>query len=724
VSGVRAVRERREVSVERVEEPAAPQLRVGAVNDPAELDAERRAAQALSVQRDWEPDLRGVEVHDDAVARRAADSIGAAAFTRGSDIYVGSEYEAGTPHGNHVLAHELAHVEQGHGPDEIHRFPATALSAGPVDWSGETTSVFRPSGGVSGGVYILTSTDTDGGIKKVVVKPIFGASGIGAKETGESLSFGDKALSSLLGISTPTSRPVKGGSAEFAQLVQVCSPHQPAKPEPDTEGADMWQPLSAAKSFVVMGEVPGTSVASLADKAATDPASMNALYRSVLDEDFVADMGRVSVGDILIGNNDRMVAGAMNLGNIMVAMSEGRSKLWAIDTNAVLGKNFNPNEVVKKGSTSSTMQGGFENAKSNLKAGGGRERIEGFYEILIRRMKAADPAKLPGDTGPSAVETFEMYYRASSARLIAAFELGWDTALVDIFALLNTKEGRAKMKSLTDEAKDTEAEDDLSYTALKLNAGYLASKALGDDDDKASEDLGALAAAKYLATFDPTSIMFPADEFHHTAAKIPSGDAYSADLAHPDSLPPAAKISQVKRGIRYDEAKLADIGVGVANAKAELAGLGTKSKGRGKGKKEQPRNRTVAGTFVADTYLVGAGSYRASAAVHRLTELVDSVVLATGGNLKPSNAKAAIPGAKAAVTFTPMLEANLQAYSRVLRDDAKAVGKIKKYDRRADLAGKLTDAAANADDMLARLDKQVKLKNPSMLVEILASKAR
>jgi len=78
----------------------------------------------------------------------------------------------------------------------------------------------------------------------------------------------------------------------------------------------------------------------------------------------------------------------------------------------------------------------------------------------------------------------------------------------------------------------------------------------------------------------------------------------------------------------------------------------------------------------------------------------------------------------AAVTFTPMLEANLQAYSRVLRDDAKAVGKIKKYDRRADLAGKLTDAAANADDMLARLDKQVKLKNPSMLVEILASKAR
>jgi hypothetical protein len=279
------------------------------------------------------------------------------------------------------------------------------------------------------------------------------------------------------------------------------------------------------------------------------------------------------------------------------------------------------------------------------------------------------------------------------------------------------------MKALTDEATDTEAEDDLDYTALKLNAGYLASKAAGEDDQKASEDLGALASAKYLAKLDPASIMFPADEFHHTAAKLPSGDAYSADLSHPEALPPAAKISQVKKGVKYDEAKLAAIGVAVGDAKAELSALGTKSKGRGKNKKEQPRNRTVAGAFVADTYLVGAGSYRAAASVLTLTGVIDTVVMAAGGNLKPNTARAALPGARAAATFTPVLEANLQAYGRALREEARAVGNIKKYRERKQLAGTLSDAAANTDDMLGRLDKQVKLKNPAMLVEILAGKA-
>ncbi|MFI0793732.1 DUF4157 domain-containing protein [Micromonospora rubida] len=52
-----------------------------------------------------------VRVHADPAANQAADRLGAAAYTTGDHIYFGSgRYAPGTPAGERLLAHELAHV--------------------------------------------------------------------------------------------------------------------------------------------------------------------------------------------------------------------------------------------------------------------------------------------------------------------------------------------------------------------------------------------------------------------------------------------------------------------------------------------------------------------------------------------------------------------------------------------------------------------------------------
>jgi len=65
------------------------------------------------MQAQFSAEFSRVRVHDDAPAAALASSIGARAFTRGSDIFFGSgEYRYGTLAGRKLLAHELTHVVQ------------------------------------------------------------------------------------------------------------------------------------------------------------------------------------------------------------------------------------------------------------------------------------------------------------------------------------------------------------------------------------------------------------------------------------------------------------------------------------------------------------------------------------------------------------------------------------------------------------------------------------
>jgi hypothetical protein len=57
-------------------------------------------------------------VHTGPLSQQAADALDANAFTIGSDIHFGpGQFQPGTPHGDHLLAHELTHtVQQQFGP--------------------------------------------------------------------------------------------------------------------------------------------------------------------------------------------------------------------------------------------------------------------------------------------------------------------------------------------------------------------------------------------------------------------------------------------------------------------------------------------------------------------------------------------------------------------------------------------------------------------------------
>jgi hypothetical protein len=64
----------------------------------------------------------GVRIHDGAPAAQASTMLQARAFTHGSDIYFGSgQFDPASGEGEHVLAHELAHVVQSNSRGPAHR---------------------------------------------------------------------------------------------------------------------------------------------------------------------------------------------------------------------------------------------------------------------------------------------------------------------------------------------------------------------------------------------------------------------------------------------------------------------------------------------------------------------------------------------------------------------------------------------------------------------------
>lgn len=61
-------------------------------------------------------DLGGVMVHTGAAAQAASAELGAEAWTLGTDLYFAADtYAPGTPAGDHLIAHEIAHVVQQQG---------------------------------------------------------------------------------------------------------------------------------------------------------------------------------------------------------------------------------------------------------------------------------------------------------------------------------------------------------------------------------------------------------------------------------------------------------------------------------------------------------------------------------------------------------------------------------------------------------------------------------
>ena len=96
----------------------------GDAGDPQTVRAELGSGQPLEggirqrMQSAFGADFSGVRVHSDFAAQEASDRLDARAFTIGSDIAFGpGEYQPGTPVGDALIAHELAHVVQQQSSD-------------------------------------------------------------------------------------------------------------------------------------------------------------------------------------------------------------------------------------------------------------------------------------------------------------------------------------------------------------------------------------------------------------------------------------------------------------------------------------------------------------------------------------------------------------------------------------------------------------------------------
>lgn len=92
-------------------------------------------------------DFSSVRVHNDAGAHDLARSVNARAFTVGRDIiFSAGEYKPGTPSGDRLLAHELAHTVQQAGPEaRIDRWPQDVLSERAARKEGQEKGDERPS---------------------------------------------------------------------------------------------------------------------------------------------------------------------------------------------------------------------------------------------------------------------------------------------------------------------------------------------------------------------------------------------------------------------------------------------------------------------------------------------------------------------------------------------------------------------------------------------------
>ncbi|MBV9880008.1 MAG: DUF4157 domain-containing protein [Gemmatirosa sp.] len=99
-------------------------------------------------------DLGGARLHVGGPADAAARAFGAPAFTVGRDVHVDSAHHApGTPAGDRLVAHELAHVaQQGAGSDDA-RPGSRSLDVAPADDAAEREADVVAGGGrLAGGV--------------------------------------------------------------------------------------------------------------------------------------------------------------------------------------------------------------------------------------------------------------------------------------------------------------------------------------------------------------------------------------------------------------------------------------------------------------------------------------------------------------------------------------------------------------------------------------------
>jgi hypothetical protein len=446
-------------------------------------------------------------------------------------------------------------------------------------------------------------------VQKAVAKPVFGMNGLGMRETGEQLVASDRVMGQLLGLRAPASRVVRKGSVEFAELVKVCAPYQPARQgEEDTD----WRPLAQAESFVVMSEVPkATSIGSLADKAGTDKSAGRDLYRTLFDDSFLSELGTMVVGDLLLGNVDRITMGAMNLGNVMLSMQDGRGELHAIDTAAFLPKSVKPGDVKSAG----TNLDGRSTARKHIDAGPGKI-LDDFMGQVVERLKAG--TKDAGDGSLAMWQIIEQTYKVNRAKFVSSFEFGWDSAMITIMAL-NSDQGRKKMNDTIGDARN----DLVTPEGLAANAEYLGSRAMGAaDHDEAIGRPHAMNLSNWARGFDRSAYTPPTDELA-PVYRAPDKKALRAAYTPPKALPKLANLKDLHPNFPALQPAAVRImnsyPAAISFAHGEVDSLAPDKTKRGiLGKSTSQRPENALGHAMVNAHAVIAGAGRA---IHMLNDL-------------------------------------------------------------------------------------------------------
>ncbi len=623
------------------------------------LDRASAGAQSLApVQREhlesaYDTSLDNVRVHTGAAAGQLAAGIGASAFTRGNDIYFGAgEYRPDTDRGAHVLAHEVAHTLEsssggGGGGESVRRFPATAITS-PVPWKDLTASVFRPGEGVSGGVYILSSKDKNGQIKKVVVKPVFsGKNGAGDMESPEAVVFGDRALRQLFGVNTPESRFTKKGTTEYADLYSLCAPYAPAKNK-----KTFVHGLDEADAFVVMGAVEGSSLAGTAAKSANDNNSFDLLQRTLFDPSILEQFGNLAIADLVLGNGDRVGLGAGNLGNVMVSSANGKLDLWAIDTLAQLPK-MSPTQL-KQGKTGL----GGEGWKKDIDGGPGRtlDRVFGTIAQIIE--SNVDPQV---KSSPNAPHTeLRQRYARDRAIVVGHFTQGWNAALQNAAVL--SSQAAPRQDGATDKL------DSLTGQGLRQNLKLIGGAASGKSYDESADDALAVSLQDYVKSIDWESLLIPHDGLMPEAFAKPSTDVLNAEPPTGSAVDPAGSLAFSKAtipNVASDAGKFAGL-VDAAHLQVDQEVGKTKTRRQGLKKVEVPRNRNQLGHFVVNSQAAALGAVRLKVVNVRLSKIEEELVLVNNATFEHGQGGAVAHAIRRVVTRRNSMRQTAETYGRLV----------------------------------------------------------
>ncbi len=276
--------------------------------------------------------LTGVRIHSGSEAAVLSRQLSSRAFTTGRDIFFGAgEFRPDTPDGEHMLAHEAAHVLQ-HGATigRVHRVWDFENRQIPLNFA-ETTSVETVASGQC--VFLLHNAE-----QTVVVKA--DANPIGLSDLGTAMheilsdvkSVQHRAMNAgeRDGAIAAIRDDKLKGSESFAKLgiaypmqellwnkVKDGIPEDIKRGGPAVLGAyladEIIIPANQHSAFVAMTRAEGKTAGQVSREGSHGKRASARMRQYLIDPKHMRALGKLTAVDVFFGNGDRVLSG--NLGN-------------------------------------------------------------------------------------------------------------------------------------------------------------------------------------------------------------------------------------------------------------------------------------------------------------------------------------------------------------------------------------------------------------------------